>query len=497
MQRLASGNATRWEGSIGGSVPYPYPISYRSIIPRTGECVNVYCTFALSASHVGFSSCRMEPVFMMTSQSAATAAAFAIDDNIPSQRVNYAKLAAQLRADGQLLVWGNSILTTNGIILDEGDAPAVTGSAGWTTGANAGGWNADYWHDGGTGKGTKWVQYQPTLPTNGTYEVYLWWVESANRASNTPVDVIHSAGTNRVLVNQKTSSVGWFKIMTTNFTAGTSGSVIIRNDNTAAGTYCIADGVRFLGIGGAAVLPPPPTIEIVASDANASEFGTNRARFAIVRSGDPTPAVAVNYVVSGTADNGVDYVALSGTVTLAAGTVATNLFVRPIPDDFVEGDETVTLTLQPSANYTLSSVNNATVVLNDQPVDGWRFAKFTSTELSNPLISGDLANPDQDGLANLMEYALGLPPKTANLNPFNPRMQGEHFTLTYTRLKSATDVILELDTCTDLKLWQSSPALFEQVSCIDEGSAQRITVRLTALASSSATSYVRLRVSRF
>lgn len=497
VQRLAAGNATRWEGSLGGSVPYPYPISYRSIIPRTGECENVYCTFALSASHVGFSSCRMEPVFMMTSQSAATAAAFAIDDNVPSQQVNYAKLAAQLRGDGQLLVWENSLLTTNGIILDEGAAPAVTSSAGWTAGANAGGWNTDYWHDGSTGKGNKWVQYRPNLPTNGTYEVYLWWVESSNRADNTPVDVIHSAGTNRVLVNQKVSSGGWFKIMTTNFTAGTGGSVIIRNDNTVAGTYCIADAVRFFGTGGAAIQPPPPTIEIVASDANAGEFGPNTARLAIVRSGDPSPAVIVNYVLSGTADNSVDFLAWSGTVTLAAGMLATNLFITPIPDDVVEGNETVTLTLQPSPNYTLSAVSNATVLLHDQPVDEWRFANFTSTELHNPAISGDLADPDADGLANLMEYALGRPPKTRDLNPFDPRMESDHFTLTYTRLKSARDVSLALDTCTKLGSWDSNPALFEQVSCIDETSMQRIIVRLTAPVSSHVTAYVRLRVSRF
>lgn len=84
VQRLACGNATRRRGSIGRSAPCPYPIGYRALIPRAGECANVYCTFALAASRVGFSSCRMEPVFMMKSQSAATAAVFAIAP--PSRR---------------------------------------------------------------------------------------------------------------------------------------------------------------------------------------------------------------------------------------------------------------------------------------------------------------------------------------------------------------------------------------------------------------------------
>ena len=147
MQRVASGGFSRWEGSIGGTPPYPYPISYRSIVPRSSECQNVFCTFALSASHVAFASCRMEPVFMMTSQSAGTAAAFAIDDNVPVQQVSYPKLSAQLRADGQLLTWATAAVSTNGIILDQG-GPGTASSGGWTAGANAGGWNGDYWHDG-------------------------------------------------------------------------------------------------------------------------------------------------------------------------------------------------------------------------------------------------------------------------------------------------------------------------------------------------------------
>ncbi len=42
VQRVASGGFSRWEGSIGGTPPYPYPISYRSIVPRSSECQNVF-----------------------------------------------------------------------------------------------------------------------------------------------------------------------------------------------------------------------------------------------------------------------------------------------------------------------------------------------------------------------------------------------------------------------------------------------------------------------
>ena len=81
----------------------PYGISYRSIVPKTGECENLFVPWALSASHIAFGSIRMEPVFMVLGQSAATAACMAIDDKVAVQKVDYAKLRAKLIADGQKL----------------------------------------------------------------------------------------------------------------------------------------------------------------------------------------------------------------------------------------------------------------------------------------------------------------------------------------------------------------------------------------------------------
>lgn len=87
-----------------GGAP-PYGIGYGAIVPKAGECENLLVTFALSASHTAFSSIRMEPVFMATSQSAATAAAIAIDDQTTVQQVDRAKLHKRLLADKQVLEW--------------------------------------------------------------------------------------------------------------------------------------------------------------------------------------------------------------------------------------------------------------------------------------------------------------------------------------------------------------------------------------------------------
>jgi hypothetical protein len=104
-QRVVHYGQVRNEGDVQIQVPKPYPISYRSIVPRIGECDNLLVTFAVSASHTSFGSIRMEPVFMMISQSAAAAAVQAIDDKATVQQVEYAKLAQRLRAGGQILVW--------------------------------------------------------------------------------------------------------------------------------------------------------------------------------------------------------------------------------------------------------------------------------------------------------------------------------------------------------------------------------------------------------
>lgn len=83
----------------------PYGISYRSIVPRPGECPNLFVPVCLSASHVAYGSIRMEPVFMSLAQACATAASIAIDRKVSVQNVPYAPLRKRLLADGVMLEW--------------------------------------------------------------------------------------------------------------------------------------------------------------------------------------------------------------------------------------------------------------------------------------------------------------------------------------------------------------------------------------------------------
>lgn len=105
VQRYVKDHAAINEGDVEVGVPRPYPVSYRAIVPRAGECENLLVPVCLSASHIAYGSIRMEPVFMVLGQSAATAAALAIDGAAPLQRIEYDKLRARLQADGQILEW--------------------------------------------------------------------------------------------------------------------------------------------------------------------------------------------------------------------------------------------------------------------------------------------------------------------------------------------------------------------------------------------------------
>ncbi len=91
------------EGDIGVSAGGPYAIAYGSLVPKRGQAENLFVPVCLSSSHIAFGSIRMEPVFMILGQSAATAAAMAIDAKIAVQDVPYAPLHARLIKDGQVL----------------------------------------------------------------------------------------------------------------------------------------------------------------------------------------------------------------------------------------------------------------------------------------------------------------------------------------------------------------------------------------------------------
>lgn len=104
VQRYIDANGfVQNEGNVEAPVPYPYPISYRSIVPKKNECENLLVPVCVSATHIAFGSIRMEPVFMVLGQSAATAACQAIEEKVAIQDIDYDKLQKTLLNDKQIL----------------------------------------------------------------------------------------------------------------------------------------------------------------------------------------------------------------------------------------------------------------------------------------------------------------------------------------------------------------------------------------------------------
>jgi hypothetical protein len=91
------------EGDIGVHPDRPYSIAYGSILPKRAECDNLLVPVCVSSSHIAYGSIRMEPVFMILGQSAATAAVLAIENRVAPQQLPYEKLRAVLLKDGQRL----------------------------------------------------------------------------------------------------------------------------------------------------------------------------------------------------------------------------------------------------------------------------------------------------------------------------------------------------------------------------------------------------------
>jgi len=102
-RRLVVNGTVKNEGDVQKGTPHPYPVAYRAIVPKISECTNLLVPVVLSSSHIAYGSIRMEPVFMVLGQSAGTAAAMAIDNNLPVQKIDYPALRTRLLADKQYL----------------------------------------------------------------------------------------------------------------------------------------------------------------------------------------------------------------------------------------------------------------------------------------------------------------------------------------------------------------------------------------------------------
>ncbi len=453
VQRVVQGGVARNEGDTQVGVPGPYPIAYASIVPAPAECDNLLVTFCLSATHIAFGSIRMEPVLMVLSQSAATAAAFAIDDAVPIQQVDPGKLSLQLLADGQVLSWGAAPVDPGDGIMADSEDPSAQLVGTWPASSSVSGFaGTNYLHDDDTAKGTKSVTLLPTLPEAGDYQVYLRWTAHENRASNVPVTVIHDGGSHATTVDQRANGGQWVPLGVYPFPAGTGAG--IRIETTGTDGYVVADAALWVPEGGT-IEPDPPRVLAFASDRQATEgLAGDPARITLARTGDTAAPLTVQLQVAGTATPGADYPAIPASVTFESGQATRVLSIFPPDDATAEGDESVVLEVAPDPAYQPGSPAPATVTLHDAPFDGWRFNHFSPPQLADPAVSGADADPDGDATPNLGEFFAGGDPwhadsgVRASLSP-----AGEGFQLDVPRNPAATALPVTVETSTALAAW--------------------------------------------
>lgn len=110
VQRYVDANGfARNEGNVEAHVERPYPIGRGALLPVEGEAENLIVPVCVSATHIAYGSIRMEPVFMVLGQSAATMAVHALEENRTPGAVDYVRLAERLRADGQVLELSDAV----------------------------------------------------------------------------------------------------------------------------------------------------------------------------------------------------------------------------------------------------------------------------------------------------------------------------------------------------------------------------------------------------
>jgi hypothetical protein len=111
--RMDSHNVSRWTDASGrllaeGTISFPYrnyAIPYRALLPLRSEVTNLLVSVAVSATHVGYASLRMEPHFLLMGEASGQAAALAARGSRKTavQDLSVTKLQQQLRAHGSFL----------------------------------------------------------------------------------------------------------------------------------------------------------------------------------------------------------------------------------------------------------------------------------------------------------------------------------------------------------------------------------------------------------
>lgn len=175
------------EGDVQvGGFP-PYPIAYRSLLPKEEQCKNLLVPVCLSATHIAYGSIRMEPVFMVMAQSATVAAVMALNKKTSLHQVNIKELQKQLAsdplADGSLPE-----------VMVDNDSKYVQVTGDWKK-LKAGAYGPSMFIDDSKGQQNKSVKFLPELKSSGNYNIYIYFPKLQEGSSKTAVKIYDGQST--------------------------------------------------------------------------------------------------------------------------------------------------------------------------------------------------------------------------------------------------------------------------------------------------------------
>ncbi|MGE9314210.1 FAD-dependent oxidoreductase [Niabella sp. CJ426] len=240
-QRIVVNGMVKNEGDVQLKGVQPYPVAYRSITPKSDECTNLLVPVCLSASHIAYGSIRMEPVFMVLAQSAATAASMAIDAKTSIQAVNIQSLQQRLKndplADGSIAE----------ILVDDINAVVIGGQ--WDK-ETAGGYGPTLLVNKEATKAA--AQFIPEVTKAGSYTIYFYYPRLSKASEQITLQIFDGANkiTKQLLskdiqVTGQTSGE-WVSLGPYQLPAGKKAYVEVTNDG-ANGTIA-ADAVLFVPV---------------------------------------------------------------------------------------------------------------------------------------------------------------------------------------------------------------------------------------------------------
>jgi acyl-CoA thioesterase-1 len=376
------------------------------------------------------------------------------------------------------------------------DDTAAMADGVWTPSTSTpGGHLTSYLTDGNIDKGLKTVSYFPDIPVAGTYPVYLRWTSLANRANNVPVTINHVEGSTTVTVDQTKDGGIWYKLGDFPLAAGIENSVVIGTTGTTG--FVIADAV---GVG-------LPAVGLHASNGRAGEPATSEGSsrpsiLTVTRSGSLTLAQVVNLNLGGEALNGSDYDLLPASITIPAGASAAELTINPKFDGLREGPESLSIEVVPPDGMFAATPSKASLWIVDpdeSPFATWQGEHFSEAQLDDAGISGENADPDQDGISNLIEFFAGYDPLEVEgsfVSSGTVEIEGvDYLSITYPKAPG-TGLAGVPELSTDLQVWHSGDTWLESTADAEADVQQQVTVRSRTAMGSVAREFLRLEITR-